>query len=73
MELIWIVSVIPKINNNSIKGIKIVTSKIFIGLKKDFIVTKSFAIGHSFHGILDFNWERYDAMFVEHIALTDIL
>ena len=35
-----------------------VASKILIGLEGYFIVTCSFAIDHSFHGILDFNWER---------------
>ena len=33
MELILIVSIIPEINNNSLKGIEIVTSKILIGLE----------------------------------------
>ena len=50
MELIWIVSNIPEINNKSIKGVKIVVSKIvLIGCEGGFILTGSFAIGHSFH------------------------
>ena len=73
MELIWIVCIIPEINNNSIKRIKNVASKILVGPEGEVIVTVIFAIGHSFHGILDFNWERFDAMFVEHLALAGIL
>ena len=73
MELIWIMSIIPEINNNRIERIEIVASKILIHLEGGFIVASSFAIGHSCHGIFDFHWERYTDMFMEHIASADIL
>ena len=42
MELIWIVSIIPEINNNRIERIEIVASEILIRLEGDFIVASSF-------------------------------
>ena len=69
--------IIPEINNNSIKRIEIIASKILICLEF-FYVTGIFAIGHSCHGVLDFQWERYTAMFMKHIvwvisSRTDLL
>ena len=66
-------NIIPEINNNIIKRIEILTSKKLKGLEGDFIVIDSFAISHSFHGVFDCNWERYDTMFVEHLVLSAFL